>query len=434
MDHPTRQNDLAVSSESWLVAQLEIERLVSRARSRSLLDRADCSNGSSECQKLLLTLNQLLDLHDAGEPRTGAPKGLEGPRTAALSAGDKAAKAVASARETCAMAVEAARELNQGSHVIVETTQKAEQHTRQMATASDTIASELHGAARSVEQISKNVLSVAAASGQLSSSVSMIAAGVEEMSSSFTEVSGNAARGAETARNATEAAKHAAATMDTLGKSAKAIGKVVEMIKGIASQTNLLALNATIEAASAGDSGKGFAVVAAEVKELAKQTGTATEDIRDRVEEIQESTSQAVAAISDVVERIEKLESISGMIAAAVEEQTVTTNEMAKSLATTAGGASHVSSNVQVVADAASGASIQVKSAESGLTSINEGIRGLAEMSAKLTEFAATAASGKRVMAESLERTSSAIVEVNGTVRSLTEFVQSVVHEVYPSK
>ena len=164
MAHPTRETDLGALGNSWQVAQLEIERLVSRGGRGGLLDRADCSTGSSECQKLLLTLNRLLDLHDAAELPTSAPKDLEGQRTAVLSAGDKAAKAVASARETCAVAVEAARELNRASHVIVETTQKAEQHTRRMASASDTISSELHGAANNVEQISTNVQSVAAAS------------------------------------------------------------------------------------------------------------------------------------------------------------------------------------------------------------------------------------------------------------------------------
>jgi uncharacterized phage infection (PIP) family protein YhgE len=424
MAHPSHQNEEGVSTESWQFAQREIERLVSRARSRSLLERADCSSGSSDCQKLLQTVNQLLDLHGASEPHVSDPKGFEGPLSAVLSAGDQATKAVATARETSTIAVEAARKLNQGSHLIVEATQKAERHTRQVASASDSISGELQGAACSVEQISTNIQSVAAASGQLSSALSMIAAGVEEMSSSITEVSGNAGRAANTARNATDAAKHAATIVDALGKNAKAIGKVVEMIKGIASQTNLLALNATIEAASAGDAGKGFAVVAAEVKELAKQTGTATGDIRDRVEEIQESTLRAVGAIHDIVGRIESLESISGMIAAAVEEQTATTNEMAKSLANTAGGAGHVSSNVQAVADAALEASTRVKLAVSGVAVIKEGVRGFAQMSTELTEFATSAASGKRVMAESLELTANAIVEVAGTVRTMTELLQ----------
>jgi len=105
---------------------------------------------------------------------------------------------------------------------------------------------------------------------------------------------------------------------------------------------------------------------------------------------------------------------------------------MAKSLATTAGGAGHVSTNVQAVAEAAAEATTQVKSAESGLVSINEGVRGMTEMSVKLSEFAASAAAGKRVMAESLEQSGSAIVEVTNAVRTLTELLQVAAHEVCP--
>ena len=120
--------------------------------------------------------------------------------------------------------------------------------------------------------------------------------------------------------------------MNKLGESSQEIGNVIKVITSIAQQTNLLALNATIEAARAGEAGKGFAVVANEVKELAKQTAKATEDIGRKIEAIQVDTKGAVAAIEEIGTIINQINDISNSIATAVEEQTVTTNEIGRSV------------------------------------------------------------------------------------------------------
>lgn len=225
------------------------------------------------------------------------------------------------------------------------------------------VCSELDAAAPAAEQICTAIKAVAMATDQVSNSVGAVALAVDQMSASLNEVSSSSSKAAVIARNAKDAAQRAASTMDILGKSAKVIGKVVDMINGIASQTNLLALNATIEAASAGDAGRGFAVVANEVKELAKQTADATEDIRQKVTEMQDATGHAVLAIGDVVSQFAELNNISEVIAAAVEEQTATTRDMANNLGITARSAEEVSSNVHTVSNASNDVSMKVSSA-----------------------------------------------------------------------
>ncbi|MDP3892392.1 methyl-accepting chemotaxis protein, partial [Nocardioides sp.] len=131
------------------------------------------------------------------------------------------------------------------------------------------------------------------------------------------------------------------------------IGQVIKVITSIAQQTNLLALNATIEAARAGDAGKGFAVVANEVKELAKETARATEDIGQKIEAIQSDTQGAVSAIAEISEVIGRINDIQTTIASAVEEQTATTNEIARSVTEAAAGANGIAEDVTRVASAA---------------------------------------------------------------------------------
>jgi len=156
------------------------------------------------------------------------------------------------------------------------------------------------------------------------------------------------------AASAVQVAESTNKTVGKLGESSAEIGEVVKVISSIAEQTNLLALNATIEAARAGEAGKGFAVVANEVKELANQTGKATEEIGGKIQAIQTDTKSAVEAIAEISTVIDQINDISNTIASAVEEQTATTAEIGRNIEEAAKGSSEINLNIAGVAQAAS--------------------------------------------------------------------------------
>ncbi|BBH70075.1 chemotaxis protein [Actinoplanes sp. OR16] len=193
----------------------------------------------------------------------------------------------------------------------------------------------------------------ATAAGDVSLNVQTVAAGSEEMGASIREIASNASEAARVASEAVGVADSANATVSQLGASSQEIGNVIKTITAIAEQTNLLALNATIEAARAGEMGKGFAVVASEVKDLAQETARATEDIAQRVEAIQADSSQAVAAIGEISSIIARISDYQTTIASAVEEQTATTGEMARSVGDAAHGTTAIAGNIDGVASAA---------------------------------------------------------------------------------
>jgi methyl-accepting chemotaxis protein len=203
------------------------------------------------------------------------------------------------------------------------------------------------------EEVSAQANVVASASEQVSKNVATVATSAEEMSASIKEIAKNANEAAKVATSAVKVADDTNKTIGKLGESSIEIGKVIKVITSIAQQTNLLALNATIEAARAGEAGKGFAVVANEVKELAKQTASATEDISAKIEAIQTDTKGAVTAIGQIGTVITQINDFANTIASAVEEQSATTNEIARNAAEAAKGSTEISKNVANVSQAA---------------------------------------------------------------------------------
>lgn len=187
--------------------------------------------------------------------------------------------------------------------------------------------------AAAAEEMSVTTVSVAGAMEQTTSSLATVASATEEMTATIGEIAANTDRARATTDEATLHAERFAGVMADLEASAREIGKVTETITHISSQTNLLALNATIEAARAGAAGKGFAVVANEIKELARQTASATADIKTRIAGVQGATGSAMKDIAEVVGVIQNVNQIVTTIAAAIEEQSVVTRDVAMHIA-----------------------------------------------------------------------------------------------------
>ena len=187
-------------------------------------------------------------------------------------------------------------------------------------------------------EMSDDIHSVADAMGQASSNIGLVASAAEEMTATINEISQNTEKASEITGRAVSQAEDTSGQVDQLGQSAQEIGKVIETITEISEQVNLLALNATIEAARAGEYGKGFAVVANEIKDLAKQTADATGEIKQRVESIQSTTQGTVTQIGNITKIVGEINDFVTTIASAVEEQSVTTSDIAANVTQAANG------------------------------------------------------------------------------------------------
>jgi methyl-accepting chemotaxis protein len=230
---------------------------------------------------------------------------------------------------------------------------KISQTAQVLAAASQELTSVSQQMAANAEETAAQANVASAAAEQVSTNVNTVATGAEEMGASIKEIAKSANEAAKVATSAVKVAEKTNATVAKLGESSAEIGNVIKVITSIAQQTNLLALNATIEAARAGEAGKGFAVVANEVKELAKQTARATEDISRKIEAIQGDTKGAVEAIAQIGKIINQINDIQNTIASAVEEQTATTGEISRNVAEAAKGSNEIAQNITGVAQAA---------------------------------------------------------------------------------
>ena len=241
------------------------------------------------------------------------------------------------------------------------------------------------------EETSSQATTVASAAEQASMNVQTVASAAEELGGSIGEIRRQMDLQTGAADDAARSVLANDAQIKGLAEKVEAIGSVVSLIAGIAEQTNLLALNATIEAARAGDAGKGFAVVASEVKNLANQTGRATEEVAAQVKAVQDQTGSTVAGIAEINARIDRIKEISASVAAAMEQQNAAATEIGRNTQEAAVGTQQVSTAIGGVTEASRQAGV---SANSVLTAAGDLAQQSETLSARVAEFMARVRAG----------------------------------------
>jgi len=260
--------------------------------------------------------------------------------------------------------------------------------SRDTAAGAAAMSERAHTVAAAAEEASANTSSIAAGMKQSTGSLSSVASATEQMSATVGDIAANTARARAISENAASEAQTITGQMEKLGQAAQEIGQVTEAINDISAQTNLLALNATIEAARAGSAGRGFAVVAGEIKELARQTASATEDIKVRISGIQGSTGEAVGEIGQITTVIREVGDIVASIAAAIEEQAVVTRDVAGNIAQASAGVEDANRRVSETAEVSRSIARDMAGMNAAVGGMREGGQQVEASAAELSKLA----------------------------------------------
>ncbi|MDM8548873.1 methyl-accepting chemotaxis protein [Desulfobacterales bacterium HSG2] len=347
----------------------------------------------NSCKKLSEMLNGIRDSADMLAASSGELSAVSGQMSSSAGEMESQSDTVASASEQVAASV----------GLVASSAEQSGSSISNIASMSEEMSSSFSNVADFARKTADNTASMARSGEDISARISGIAVSSGEMTSSLNEVAKITARANRISQNAGRQAEQINARMDALVSASKKIGKVVGVIREIADQTNMLALNATIEAAGAGEAGRGFAVVAGEVKELAKQSAEATDEIAGQIEEIQTSTDGVVQAVGEINKVMGEIAGISETIAASVEEQTSMASEISKSVSDTAVTVKNVAGNAKESADLVKNIAVSTEDASKTAAEITQNIDDLRKGVNGVTRSSDEAARGVMRIAENIQ-------------------------------
>ncbi|MZP29958.1 HAMP domain-containing protein [Heliobacterium undosum] len=316
---------------------------------------------------------------------------------------------------TASAAGDASRNIN----VIASAVEEMSGTVRNLAAASEEISASVEQVSGVIDQISGGINNVSHSATDVSGAVNTVATAVKEINISLHEVSRSCERSKDITGDAGEKARETNVIISKLNNSSKQIGKIINVINDIAEQTNMLALNAAIEAAGAGEAGRGFAVVANEVKELAKQTAEATDEISQQIEAMQDNMSGAVKAVEAITQVVREIMDITNTIASAVTEQSAITGEISKSIVA---AAERVNAITREIGDLAVNAQ---HAARSG----NEASKGVQEIARSAQELAGAAnevAHNTENASEKVSEVARSAVEVSKGANEITQSIHEI--------
>lgn len=267
-----------------------------------------------------------------------------------------------------------------------------------IARSTEAVSNDTYAAVTITDNATNNINSISITANDMSQSASSVANAIEAVNVSLNEITQKCQTELKIATEASHYARQGKDSIDTLGAAAQSIGKIVEVINGIADKTNLLALNATIEAASAGDAGRGFAVVANEVKGLSRQTANAIQEIENEITQMQNKTKSAIETIIEIARVIEEVNHLSDSIVSSVEEQSQTINAIVSNIKSVQVGTEEVAMNVSESAQGVSevahtieGVNRTMATTSSGIVQVQSSADELARMSeglkSKVSQF-----------------------------------------------
>lgn len=283
----------------------------------------------------------------------------------------------------------------------------------------ETSHAEMEKVASGSETMSANISEVSTSVQSAVRNLAEVASAVEELSATLQEISRNMEHCSKTTLDATELSKNASASVRILDEHARNISDFVSIIDAISKQTNLLALNATIEAASAGEAGKGFAVVANEVKDLAKQTAQAVQQIGNRVSEIQQSTNSVIEANDRIATVMNEVSSINTSIVATIEEQASTVQEIHRNLDNTSSESEAISQSIQSSLEISIEVRDACQEAFKQASSVLTVTRDILEHSKLLAEKSEEAKSSSAEMVDALGSSTSSVSDLSNAAQSM---------------